>query len=509
MLNLIFLLPILKALYMLLLMLQLDHYEKTSVLRYLSKYYFKSIFVVICYLSIFFILNVPLLNYLIYGLIFVFSLFKNKYIMKLKFTKRMIRLIIMNLLLIIITIYLIKNLYILIPLLFLLPLYVFISNLLLYPFEQLVKFYYKQKSKKKLKKINPYVICITGSFGKTTLKNILYSIYNPSYLTIASIASYNTPMGLSKTILNDLTPLTELLILEAGATRIGDIKEITKMINPNLGVITQIGPQHLSSFKTMDNILKTKWELPSNMDDSGKVVLNESTPYLAGVKAYNLSETIGVNLPTSKVSYRNVLVNDLETSFDITVNNKIVLNVTTKMLGMHNIENITMAYAVKLILDQDGYYISNEEFKERVKELTNPQHRLSLKEESLNGVKYRYLDDSYNSNELGFISAVNTLKSLEGIKTIITPFIVDSSYYTNSLAEKLAVTLKDLDEVLLINNKQIISLKKQLKQNNINYLVFDSLKDALKYLYNKYASFNQTYINILLENDLPDNYLMR
>ncbi len=509
MLNLILLIPLLKGLYMLLLMVQLDHYEKMSVFRYLSKYYFKSAFIIICYLTIFFILNVSILNYLIYLLILIFSLFRTKYIMRLKFTKRMVRLILVNLGLIVLTVYFTKNLYSLIFIILCLPIYVFVSNLLLYPLEILIKIYYKHLAKKRLKKIKPYVICITGSFGKTTLKNILYALYNESYLTVASKASYNTPMGLAKTILNDLSPLSELLILEAGATHTGDIKEITEMIEPNLGIITQIGAQHLKSFKTMNNILKTKWELPSNMDSDGKVILNEASPYLAGVKAYNLSETIGVNLPTSSVTYKNVVTNDLETTFDLVVNNQVVLNIKTKMLGLHNVENITMAYAVKLILDHEGFYLSDQDFKNRVSNLVNPSHRLSLKEEEISGVKYRYLDDSYNSNEKGFLSAINTLKRVEGIKIVITPFIVDSGAYTNKLATTIAPALKDLDEVLLIDNKQIVPLKKQLKLNNINFLTFASLKAALQYVHHKYASFNATYINVLLENDLPDNYIMR
>lgn len=509
MIKLILIVPLIKGIYMLLLMLQLDHYEIGSIFRYLFRYYFKTIFIIACYFLIFTIFNVKILNYCIYLLILIASLFKTSYIMKLKITKRMIRLITVIISMIGLTIYCNRCLDSLILIIFLLPFYIFMANLLLFPLEHLIKTYYKSTAKKRLTKINPYTICITGSFGKTTLKNILSSLYQDSYLTTSSKASYNTPMGLTKTILNDLSPLTELLILEAGATHTGDIKEITKMVNPDLGIITQIGPQHLQSFKSMNNIVKTKWELPENMEHSGKVILNESSPYLNGVKAYNLSETIGVNTNSSKVSYQNVVCNDLITSFDITVNQQVVLNVSTKMLGLHNVENITMAYAVKLVLDHQGFFLSDEDFKMRVFELVNPKNRLSIKEESINGVKYRFLDDSYNANELGFISAINTLKHLEGIKVIITPFIVDSGAYTNQLAKNISINLKDLDEVLLINNKQIIKLKKYLKQNNINFIVFNSLNAALKYLYQKYASFNATYINVLLENDLPDNYIMR
>ena len=139
------------------------------------------------------------------------------------------------------------------------PFIVLFCSYIVLPFEKLISLYYKRLTIKKLKKINPYVVCVTGSFGKTSVKRMLEGIYKNKYFVYATPKSYNTPMGISKAVLNDMNGLCELFICEAGATKCGDIKEIVKFVNPNVGVITSVGYQHMASFKTIDNVLKTKW----------------------------------------------------------------------------------------------------------------------------------------------------------------------------------------------------------------------------------------------------------
>ena len=76
---------------------------------------------------------------------------------------------------------------------------------------------------------------------------------------LATPKSYNTRAGITKTIINDLKYLTQIFIVEAGARRKGDIEEITKMVRPNVGVITSVGYQHLETFKSIDNVISCNW----------------------------------------------------------------------------------------------------------------------------------------------------------------------------------------------------------------------------------------------------------
>ena len=508
MLNLILIIPIIKGIYFFLLMAQLDHYKLLSPFKYLKTYYFKKPFILCLLVSIFLLFDKFLINIFVYIIIILFCLINTHYVVKLKFTKRIIRLLITMLLIISLPFIFTFDLSAFLLILLLLPLITFISMLVTYPYEKLIYTYYKNKSKKKLENINPFIIEITGSYGKTTIKNMLYSIYSSNYLTARTPKSYNTPMGISKTILNDLENLTEIFIVEAGATSKGDIEEITKMINPNIGIINYVGYQHMETFKTIDNVLKTKWELALNLKKEGALILNYSCNILDGLTNSDCLETIGVNKFGTYLYAKNIKHNDIYTEFDIYSYNKKLIHIKTKLLGSHNINNIVMCYSVVLSLNK-RFYISNEQFKNIILSLSNSEHRLSLNEIKIKNTIYRILDDSYNSNVDGFICACNTLKHLSGIKCIITPGLVETGKYTNKLCEEISLALKDLDEVLLITNSFTNTLKSYLNKLNIPYKMYSSLKESFNYIKLKYLDFNNECVNILLENDLPDNYLLR
>lgn len=505
---LVFTISILKGLYYLMLMFQQEHYVIKRMFRYFKKYYFGLPFTVITYLSVLFLLKNTYVDLLVYIFVFIFSLIKNKYIIKLKFTKRLIRLCIICLLLSIIPFIFSFSRVTFLLVLYLLPFIVMFSALFLYPLESLIIKSYKNKCSNKLKKINPFIVCITGSYGKTSVKKILENIYKKHYLVSATPKSYNTPMGITKYVLNDLSGFCDLFFVEAGATKRGDIEEIAKMVKPSVGVITSIGYQHMDSFKHIDNVLKTKWELAINLDSNSKLVLNYGNEYLNGLCIDNIKDCIGVNKYGGMYYACNIKYNDLITEFDIYSYNKLVIHVKTKLLGEHNIDNIVLCYGIKKMLD-DKFYISDDEFIKAIYEVSNAVNRLSVKDEYFNNVHFRYLDDSFNSNVEGFNSACKVLKRTNGIKCMITPGVVDGGGYASFIAEKIIYSLDGIDDLILVNNKELKYLKSLLNKKNINYVLVDSYNAGINYLKSKYYSFNGECINILIENDLPDNYLMR
>lgn len=196
--------------------------------------------------------------------------FQIKYILKLKFTSRMIRLWVTSILFItiigIISIYINSIIYILIPLY--LPIIVFLASLVNLPIEHIINNYYYKLAKQKLQSFDDLVkIGITGSFGKTSTKDILYQIISKKYLTLKTPKSYNTLMGISRTINSDLNKPMELFIVEMGTFRIGEISKLSKFVKPNIAIITQIGPQHLSTLKTEANVLKAKLEIVDGLKE--------------------------------------------------------------------------------------------------------------------------------------------------------------------------------------------------------------------------------------------------
>lgn len=505
---LVLMLPIIKGLYFLLLMLQQEHYKIKCLFRYFRKYYLGLPFIWCSYLCILFLFKNSYIDLFVYIFILVFSLIKIKYVINLKITKRMIRLILVCVSICVIPFVVSFSKVTFLLVLYLLPIIILFGSLLLLPLEIYIKRYYKIKAIRKLKKINPFVVCITGSYGKTSIKKMLDFIYKDKYFVYSTPKSYNTPMGIASSIINNMSMFSELFFCEAGATTKGDIKEIAKMVSPSVGVITSIGYQHMNSFKTIDNVLKTKWELTSEIDKDGKLVLNYGNDFLNGLEYDGVKECIGVNKKYGKYYACNVVYDDLITEFDIYSYNKFVIHIKTKLLGDHNVDNIVMCYAVKKVLD-DRFYISDEEFKRKIASIDNIENRLSVRVDENSFVKFRFLDDSFNSNALGFISAANVLKRLSGIKCIITPGIVDSGKFNYLIATKIYSCLDGIDDVVLVDNKELKGLKLLLNKRGTKYKVVSSYLEGVNYLKHKYLDFDGEFVNILVENDLPDSYLMR
>lgn len=503
----ILLLPYLKNLYILLTFLQQESYNVRSIFKYLKYYYLKNIYFFVFLLSFFYLVNNYYLNILVSIFLMVFFFIPINFIKPLKITKRSLRIIITSLALYFLSFIIFKKVLLLIAQIFFLPFVLFLTTVILLPLENLINKMYQRKALKILKLSNPFIIEITGSYGKTTLKNIIYNIYKPVYLVLATPKSYNTRAGITKTIINDLKYLTQIFIVEAGARRKGDIEEITKMVRPNVGVITSVGYQHLETFKSIDNVLKTKWELATSLSSSSSLVLNYDSLPLDGLTKDDIKEVVGVGGTCGIFNARHVCSSIDGLKFSVYEHDKFLFDIETKLKGVHNVDNILLAYAVKRILDKEGFIISDSLFKAQIEKMENPDNRLKIKKEIYNGLNLNVIDDSYNSNVEGFSSAVNLLKSYNTKKAIITPGLVEMGSSAGFLSEKIALALEGIDLVLLIDHKEIKELIKILEKNKTKYLLFSSFKDAKDYLLSTYQ--NEHDLTVLYESDLPDYYLKR
>ena len=149
------------------------------------------------------------------------------------------------------------------------PYLLFIAYCINEPMEELIKRYYLRIAKAKLDKTDVLRIGITGSFGKTSVKEILKTILSQKYRVLATPASYNTPLGIAITV-KSLDSTHDVFIAEMGARSKGDIKELALMVKPDYGVLTGVNNQHLESFRTIENIKNTKYELFENLAENGK-----------------------------------------------------------------------------------------------------------------------------------------------------------------------------------------------------------------------------------------------
>lgn len=430
------------------------------------------------------------------GLLTLFFIFgcivlKEKKILTLKITKRISRMFFT-----IIIIYLIQ-IFTVMPLLFIniyiVPILIIVTNIINAPIENLINRYYIEKAKNKIGKLELIKIGITGSYGKTSCKYFLSSILSSRYLVHKTPKSYNTCLGITKDILNNLEDYNEIYIAEMGATKQKDIEKINNILNINIGIITSIGTQHLDSFKTIENVLKTKLELlkSKNIDT---LIINADNEYLDEYEYPEHLKVIKVGIKNKNVNYSatNLVEKFNYISFQV---NDILFE--ANLNGIHNVTNLLLVYAVCKELK-----LSDFEIIEEIKNLESVEHRLALiKKEG-----YQILDDSFNSNFEGFISALNVLNKVNTIKILITPGLVDQKEKLKEYYEKIGdLIVNVVDYVYLIDNENIYILVEYFKSNNFaKYIVVNSFEEAMK-LVNK----QENYSTVLIENDLTDYYLSR
>ena len=372
------------------------------------------------------------------------------------------------------------------------------ANVINKPVEKCVYLYYKFKALKKLKSMNIPVVGITGSYGKTSSKNIINDILNVKLNSFATPKSFNTPYGLINSINNYLDKFNDIFLAEMGAFKIGEIKQNCKLVKPKYGIITTIGEAHLESFCSRDNIMKGKFELVESLPKDGLAILNGDDEYQLKYKIKNNCSVkwIGIDNKDVDLYATNIKLSGSGTTFDCVFKgdkNKYKFN--TKLLGKHNVYNILAGI---LLGKELGLKI--EELQRGVSSVKPIEHRLELKKYG----NINIIDDAYNSNPVGSKMAVEVLGLMDGLKIIVTPGMIELGEKQYELNHKFGEYISEVcDYVILIGEKQTKPIYDGLIDKEFDkkkIFVLNDVRDAFP-LMNKLSDKN-TYV--LLENDLPD-----
>ncbi len=378
--------------------------------------------------------------------------------------------------------------------------FVYLVNLINRPIEKSIRKGFCTKASKKLKEVQGLkVIGITGSYGKTSTKYAINTILSQKFNTLMTPESYNTTMGVVRTINEKLTSTHQLFICEMGAKYVGDIKEICDIVQPECGVVTAIGPQHLDTFKSLDNVRKTKLELVDALPAKGLAFVNWEDENIRNSKLPKNAIKFGLN-KTADYYATNININERGSTFEVVLPNKENIEIKTKLLGELNILNIVGAVA---IADQLG--MTANEIKLGARYLKPVPHRLQLKQNPNGSI---IIDDAYNSNVKGAKMALDVLKSFEAKqRVLITPGIVELGDKMQEINRELGrKAAESADYVILVGIEQTLPILKGLQDKHYpkqNTFVAKNLDEALQEM-NRIVSNNTV---VLLENDLPDNYL--
>ena len=339
-------------------------------------------------------------------------------------------------------------------------------------------------------------IGITGSYGKTSVKYILSSILSTKYKVLATPESYNTPMGIAKTV-KRLEDGHQIFVCEMGARRVGDVKEICNMVNHDVAVITGITYQHLESFGTLENVIKTKSEILGG-NFKGDAFISSDNKYALEIykKAKTTKYLAGFDKNKNSFIYgENVKISENGTEFTIVMGDERV-DVKTALLGQTAVQNIILASAVCVKL---GFTLT--EIASAVGRLEQIPHRLELIK-SENGVLV--IDDGYNSNPEGSKQAVKLLKNFSGKKYVVTPGMVELGHAESGFNYKLGEMLASIcDGVILVGRSGSLQIREGLLSKDYplsSIYMAKTLSDA-KQLLTDIVKPNDV---VLFENDLPD-----
>lgn len=377
-----------------------------------------------------------------------------------------------------------------------------VANWLLKPVEANINRKYYQDAERILRGMPDLkIIGVTGSYGKTSTKHYLNRILSEKYDVMMTPGSFNTTMGVIRTVREYLKPYNEVFIVEMGAKQPGDIKEICDLVHPEIGIVTAVGEQHLESFKSIENVQRTKFELIDSLPTDGLAVVNNDFPFVANRKVDNVK---CIRYAVSECGPAEYIAEDIRysahgTSFTVVTPTGEKFGFSTHLVGECNVSNLLAAIIVALRLE-----VPIEKIRYAVNDIQQVEHRLNMKR-TPGGVTI--IDDAFNSNPTGSKMALDVLKMMTGGRRIIvTPGMIELGERQEELNAKFGEYIAGAADIAIIvghyNREAIISGIKSTDTTSLDVHTVNSFSEAQQLL----ATTLKPGDTILYENDLPDTF---
>lgn len=379
------------------------------------------------------------------------------------------------------------------------PFILFLAYCFNEPYEEFSRRRYLRMANRKLNNANVLKIGITGSYAKTSVKEILRTVLSQKYRVLATPESYNTPLGIALTV-RHLDSSHDILIAEMGARSKGDIKELAQLVKPKYGVLTGINQQHLESFGSIEVIKDTKFELFDYIGKDGIGFFtsdNQNTVEL-GERFDGEKYFAGIMDNDNLVTATDIVTDVNGMSFTLNIKGEQPVKCNTVLLGTHSVKNICLASAVAYKIG-----LTPNEIAQGINRIESIGHRLELMRNNKN---IAIIDDSYNSNIDGVAAAMEVLDTFKGRKIVLTPGLVELGKIENVANFEMGKTLaKHADKVIIIGTHNAVMLINGLVEGGMdreNIVFAKTLKKGNEIL----NEIMQEGDVVLFENDLPDNY---
>ncbi len=361
-----------------------------------------------------------------------------------------------------------------------------------FPIEKLIHRHFIKQAQTRLATYQDLIVIgVTGSCGKTSVKNFLTTILSANFKVFCTPHNYNTPMGICKAV-QEMPAHTQIFVVEMGARQVGDIAELCEIVQPQYGILTTICPQHLDSFGNIQNIISTKCELVDYIADKSHCMIGDNE-YLEQMQS-KIKDCILVGA-NGFCSARNISCSSQGSDFDILIDDSAV-HAHTSLIGKHNILNIllavTCAYKLGMSLDTIASQIST---------IQPVEHRLQVTQN--NGVTI--IDDSYNSNVVGAKLAIDSLSLFDGDKIVMTQGVVELGKSQASQNFEIGAYIARVATKSIVFGVNSNDLRQGMLDGGMSHkdiFVVQNLQEAQSVL----AEIVQQNSVVLIQNDLTDNY---
>lgn len=303
------------------------------------------------------------------------------------------------------------------------------------------------------------VIGISGSYGKTSTKEFLNTILSSKFKVLSTPSHQNTDIAISQLILKKLTQDIEIFIVEMAAYKRGEITSPCQIVQPKIGILTGINEQHLATFGSLENIIKTKYELIENLPKNGIAFFNAQNKYCR--ELYN------------KTSIKKFLYGE-----------------NAKIFGQ---ENLLAAMAVAKELG-----MSDLEIARAVEKIENKLPGLEQKR-GIDGLII--FDATYSANPDGVIGHLDYIKSFSGKKIIVMPCLIELGKSSKEVHKRIGQKIAEICDLAIITTRDRF---KEIKETAEEKAIFMENPEEI---FKKIKSFCTAGDLVLLESRVPDQLI--
>lgn len=363
----------------------------------------------------------------------------------------------------------------------LVPLVVSIIVLLMQPFVVLIRNWIIKKAKKKRAEFKDLlVVGITGSYGKTSTKEFLYTILSQKFgenKVLKTKVHQNSEIGISQCILEDLKPEHKIFICEMGAYNRGGINLLCDIVKPEIGILTGINEQHMATFGSQDNIIKTKFELIESLPESGTAIFNSDSAF------------IGFKVRNSKFKVQNQKFYSIKERTDIWAENiKIERDSVAFRIFAKDNDSVDVKINVlgrQTTLNFLGAALAAKELGMTLSEIAKASEKIDSKYGGMqlkNGIRgLSVVDSTYSANPDGVISALEYLKVWSGKKVIVMPCLIELGAASREVHRRIGKKIAEVCDLTIITTKDMFEEIKEAAGEKALFIenpkeIFDKIK---------------------------------